>query len=146
MKIAKHHDKNNFIILLFMFLFGFCNKIGVRDAPIPVEQIFGTYDLYNGEIITLKSDYSYEHLYKNDSISKKDMGIWRYQSFDITKTNEIRAYDMRVLSENGEKNYYTEYITHYFYACKHWGKVIITPGYEGDPDGAPSLKWYKKIE
>ena len=138
--------RNSLIILLFSLLLISCNKIGIKDWPIPVEQVFGTYDLRNGKKITFNTDSTYIYWYVYDDTIKNDTGVWRYQYFDATKTNQIFAYDMRAVSENGEKNYYTEYATFYFYVCKHWGKIIITNGYEGDPDGAPALKWYKKIK
>jgi hypothetical protein len=139
--------KFNFILLPFSLLIPVsCNKIGVKSEPIPVEQIFGTYDLYNGEKITLKKDFTYEHFYIDNELIKNDTGIWGYQRFDVTKTNEIRTFDMRAISEDGKRNYHTEYMTHRFYACKYWGKIIITRGYAGDPDGAPPLNWYDKCD
>jgi hypothetical protein len=136
-------ERKRNVFLLFLFLLVSCNKIGVKDSPIPVEQIFGTYDLWNGKrIITLNPDYTYVYM----DIMKSDTGIWNYYYFTGSKTNQIETFDMRAISENGEKKYYSRYMTHRFYVCKHWGRIIITNGYEGDPDGAPALKWYKKIE
>ena len=135
--------KSYFSFLLLSLLLISCNKLGIKYWPIPVEQLFGTYDLWNGKEITFNPDYTY--VYFNGATS--DTGIWRYQYLEPPfRLNIIAAYDMRALSKDGEKKYYTEFKTHHFYACKHWRKIIITNGYEGDPDGAPALKWYKKVK
>ena len=132
-----------FVLLVLFFLFRSCSKFNLKCNPIAVEQIFGTYDLGDEGKITLKNDFFYVRFYTDNS---SDTGIWWYQSFKSTKTNEIRTYDMRAISEDGERNYYSRYMTNRFFACKHWGNIIISRGYAGDPDGAPALKWFKKIE
>ena len=124
-------------------MFFSCIKIGVKCKPIQVKELIGTFDLLNGETITFKNDYTYEHLLQNDSTV---YGIWIYQSFEALRINEILGFDMRAFSEIGENKYYTRYLTFRFYACKHWGNIIITRGPAGDPDGAPRLIWFKKIK
>jgi len=138
--------KKYLIILSFPLLLSSCNKMSTRSKSILVEQIFGMYDLGNEKKIILNSDYSYIYFYVDSDGIKSDLGIWYYHYYIGSKTNQIKAFDMRALGENGERNYYTRYSTFTFYVCKHWGKIIITNGYEGDPDGAPALKWFKKID
>ena len=136
-----------FCILLFSLMFS-CNRMSIRDKPIPIEQVFGTYNLSNkGSKITFNLDYTYEYVFMdNNGTKKSEIGVWKYQYFESLSFNELKAYDMRAVSEDGTRNHYTRYATFTFYACKRWEKVIITNGYEGDPDGAPILKWYRKIE
>ena len=131
---------------VFIFLFHSCNRMSIRCKPIPIEQIFGTYDLGSGKKIILREDFSYISYNANNEMFESDSGIWIYQSFS-TRTNQIFTYDMRALSESGERNHYTRYMTNRFFACKHLGRIIIiTRGYTGDPDGAPALKWFRKIK
>jgi hypothetical protein len=139
--------KNIFIIAVFLLSLISCNKLGLKDKPIPVEQIFGTYDLKNGEKITLNEDFTYVRCFSKGDNVVSDTGVWYYHYFEPPlRLNLVKTFDMRALSEDGEKKYYTDYMTHSFYVCKHWGKIIITTGYAGDPDGAPALKWFKKVE
>ena len=140
--------KKKWIIITFLLsvLLLSCNKMNLRCNPILVEEIFGTYDLRDGQKLILRNDFFYEHFYIYNGVLKKDIGIWRYQSFKSTRTNEIMTFDMRALSEDGERRHFTRYMTNRFFACRHWGRIIITRGYAGDPDGAPPLIWYRKID
>jgi hypothetical protein len=124
--------------LLLSLLLISCNRIGLKYWPIPVEQLFGTYDLRNGKKLILNSDYTYVYFYDEDNTTKSDIGNWRYYYFESQRKNEIYSFNIDTRNE-GKKGFR-------FYACKHWGKIIITNGYEGDPDGAPALKWYKKVK
>jgi hypothetical protein len=139
--------KKGIIIMLFSVLLFSCNKTNFRCNPIPLEDIFGTYDLRDGRRITLKQDFTYVHFYIDNGVMKSDTGIWRFHYFEAPlRWNLIYTYDMRAISENGERNYFTRYMTNRFFACRHWGRVIITRGHGGDPDGAPPLIWFRKIE
>ncbi|MDR1098591.1 MAG: hypothetical protein LBL57_10710, partial [Tannerella sp.] len=128
--------KECLVFLALYLLFLSCNRVGIKDNPIPAEQIFGTYDLWNGESITFDSNYTYLYLHVDQGVVKRDTGVWNYHYYPGSKTNQIEIFDSRAISENGEKRYYTRYIIRHFYVCKYWGKVMITGGYEGDPDGA----------
>ena len=135
------------IILAFSLLLVSCNKMNLRCNPIPVEQIFGTYDLGNGQKLILRSDFFYERFRIVDGVMKSDTGIWLYHSFEAPlRWNVIYTFDKRAISENGERNYFSRYMTKRFFACRHWGRIIITRGHRGDPDGAPPLIWYRQIK
>lgn len=131
----------NIVVLLFLLLFVSCNKIGIKNKPIPVEQVVGMYDY--GEGLILDADFTYKFFYIDNDVVKCDTGVWLYQSYKSLKLNYIEIYDIEAQKTN---NYIFKYKRSVFYACKHWGKIIITHGYQGDPDGAPALKWYKKIK
>ena len=136
---ARHcYDKKSVCFLLYSLLFVSCYKIGIKDNPIPVEQIFGMYDLGSRGKIILNNDFSYVRLIEKNAALESDTGVWRYKSYKPTKTNVIQTFDKRVLSEDGTKKYYTAYKTNHLCACKHWGKIVLTNASRSNP------VWYKK--
>jgi hypothetical protein len=125
---------------IFIVLFVSCSH-GLKDKPLTIEQIVGTYDIDDTkEKLTLNTNLTYEHIYYFKDTLKYEIGNWEY--FRVIGRNEVVVYDITYVS-NGN---YKKLNSKHFILCKIWGKVKLTRGYAGDPDGAPMLKWYKKVE
>jgi hypothetical protein len=133
-----------YLVFIIVFLnLASCYPATIRSKFIPVEKIYGTYDLSNGKTITFLSDSTYTYSYPDScGVMRLDVGIWKYQYFEATKHNQLKAFDMRAISETGVRSHFTEYQTFTFYFCWNWGGVVMSRGLPADPDGY----WYEKIK
>lgn len=144
-----------------MIILTSCIKISTESVPIHIENIYGCYvSMNNEETVCVNSDSTYYYEYLNtENVKCVEHGNWEYieshqykfmnKYFIVWSENELwlRSGDSIIIERDSIPVLTAE--LHRFYVCyKHvyFGDVILTHGYEGDPDGAPKLKWLEKSE
>lgn len=131
-----------FGVVIVAFLAVSCYPPGIDSQKIPVEEIYGTYDLSRGKTITFFRDSTYVYNYPDSlGVLQCDRGVWYYW-YTPSHRNMLHAFDMRAELETGERQYWTEYQTFTFYIKRWWGRIIMSRGLRNHPDGY----WYDKIK
>lgn len=138
------------LLLVIGYVLTSCIKTSINNIPIPEEEILGLYiDKNEYDKINIKSDYSYERtlIIKDSSIIEN--GEWKY--FCSDKLSKIPGHYSKNIIYLYKDSFNNDIHSNYshLYACYkyiYFGPVILTRGYQGDPDGAPKLKWLEKSE
>ena len=132
-----------FTTIIIALFFVSCYPPSIRSKHIPVENVYGTYDLSRDRTITFLKDSTYTYSYPDScGVMKTEVGVWYYWYSEGSTRNILKAFDMRAVSETGERNHWTEYQTFTFYIKRWWGRIVMSRGLPNDPDGY----WYEKIE
>lgn len=145
------------ITLSIVFMLCSCVKISHNSIPISQKELYGHYiNNDTHEQLFILEDNTFNYI--NSDYDIVDFGIWKYR--EATKQHFINL-DYNYLRCETKDSIYVAVIidnvpdtikiprSHKFYVCYDhifFGKIILTRGYQGDPDGAPALKWLEKSE
>ncbi len=152
-----------FFIPLSFLLLNSCIKTNIRSVPIEVNKVYGIYSSHTmNETLYIYKDSTFCYKYlDNVKLQKTDSGSWMYKESHKLKRDIFYTWSTNELYLNTKDTISTslDYITkrancklrkcHKFYVCHDhifFGKIILTRGYQGDPDGAPALKWLHKVD
>lgn len=134
--------------------------MSIESIFIPVSSIYGCYDYEDSsELLCVNADSTFIYKYYLNGEEIEESGCWEYVGSekkmfcDILKWKWSQNWLVLHTGDSieikpGSRVMLVEKV-HRFYVCyKHiyFGDVILTHGYEGDPDGAPKLKWLERVE